>query len=191
MKRNTLLLLVVAAFSLAPAAFAQDDASRILGKIRHLDILNQILPVLMTTDQIKKILPSVEKARAAEKATEKDELTAMKAMEAKLDEALKDARTKGLVASKELTAEVTTLLGEFQKKRALMILTQNEAVLKTVEETLDEGQIKAAANSIKAPDDKENKLTDRDKLRRWVRGVLMDPMSYDILVEMSRGKGGG
>lgn len=171
-------------------AFAQDDGSKITAKMRQLDLLNQILPVLMTPQQINKILPAIEKSRQADKKQLAHELEEMKKIEPKLDAALKDAREKNLVPSKEFQLEVIALLKKLQKERAIMILEQNEAVMKAVEETLDDGQIKAAANAITIPDENNEKLQDRARLSRWVRAVLMDPQAYDLLVELSRKPGG-
>ena len=167
-------------------AFAQDDATKIAVKMRKLDLYNQILPVLMRPEQISKILPAIERARAAERKIEAEELAVMKNLESKLDKAIDDAETKSLVPSKELQMEIISSLRDFSKKRAILVLEQNENVLKAIEETLDEGQIKAAANAITIPDAEKGKLADRDRLRRWVRAVLKDTAAYDILVKLSR-----
>ena len=173
----------------ASVAPSQDVATRILTKLRQLDLLNQILPVLLTKEQLAKLLPVIEKAREASKATERIELDELKKLEAKLDADIKDAKEKGLVTAKERTSEYTRVLAALRKVREIMVNDQLETVLKSVEETLDEGQIKAATNSIQNPGDKESKLTDRDKLRRWVGAVLLDPLSYDLLLDLKK-KGG-
>jgi len=192
MKRLLLPLLLTLCLA-APAYSAeppeQDVASRILVKLRQLDLWNQILPVLMTKEQLSKLLPVIEKAREASKATEKIELDELKKLEAKLDGDLKDAKEKGLVTAKEKTTEYQRVLLALSKVREIMVKEQIETVLKSVEETLDEGQIKAATNSIQVAGDKESKLTDRDKLRRWVGAVLLDPLAYDLLLDLKK-KGG-
>lgn len=189
-RASVLLPLLAATWFLAPVARAEDDASRVLVKMRQLDLLNQMLPVLMTKEQVQKLLGPVEKARNAEKAIQKTELEQLKKIEAKLDAAIKDAKENQRIPPTELQTEVFKTLTGFQKARAEMIIEQNEAVLKAVEETLDEGQIKAASNALSLPTKDGETLTSRDKLRRWVRGVLMDPLSYDLLVELSRKKSG-
>lgn len=184
------LLAAVTLVSSTPVmAQSADDATKVTVKMRQLDILNQILPVLMTPQQINKLLPAIEKSRAAEKKLQTSEAEQLKKLEPKIDAALKDARDKSLVPSKELQLEVIGLLQKLAKDRASMVLEQNEAVLKVVEETLDAGQIKAAANAITIPDSEGSKLQDRARLSRWVRAVLMDPQAYDILVELSRKSG--
>lgn len=187
---RTFLLLSALTFGLlvTPAANAQDVASRVLMKMRQVDLLNQMLPVLMTKEQVQKLLGPVEKARNAEKAIEKDELEQLKKIESKLDAAIKEAKEKQQVPPGELQTEIFKTLKGFQLKRAEMVIEQNEAVLKAVEETLDEGQIKAASNALSVPEKEGEKMASRDKLRRWVRIVLMDPLSYDLLVELSRKK---
>ena len=170
------------------AAFAQDEATKVLNKMRQVDLLNQILPVLMTQEQLQKLLPPVERSRKATRDLERDELAAMKKLESKLDAAIKEAKDKNQVPPAELQTEIFRLLSTFKKNRALMVLEQNEAVLKAVEENLDEGQIKAATNALSLPSSDGEKLTDRAKLGRWVRAVLMDPLAYDLLVDLSRKK---
>lgn len=171
-----------------PTLTTADDASRILNKMRQVDLLNQILPVLMTSEQLVKLLPAVEKARSAAIEMEKKELDRMKKIEAKLDLAVKDAKEKGQVPPSELQDEIKAVLKEFQQNRTVMVLEQNEAVLKAVEETLDAGQIKAATNSLSVAKGDASKPSDRERLRRWVRAVLMDPQSYDLLVDLSKKK---
>ena len=60
------LLAAVTLVSSTPVmAQSADDATKVTVKMRQLDILNQILPVLMTPQQINKLLPAIEKSRAA------------------------------------------------------------------------------------------------------------------------------
>lgn len=189
--RVCLLLPCFAVALLTPvSALAQDEATKVLVKMRQIDLLNQILPVLMTSEQLQKLLGPVEKARKAERDIEKAELVELKKMNDKLDTALKEAKEKSQVPSTELQAEIFKMLKGFQAKRLEMTIEQNEAVLKAVEESLDEGQIKAASNALTLPTKEGEGMTSRDKLRRWVRAVLMDPLSYDLLVELSRKKSG-
>lgn len=183
-----LLLLPVFALTLlaSTSVNAQDDATKILNKMRRVDLLNQILPVLMTPEQLQKLLPPIEAARKAKNDIERSELTEMKKLEAELDAAIKEAKEKSQVPSSQLQTKIFTLLKILENNRKAMVNEQNEAVLKAVEENLDEGQIKAATNSLTLPDGQ--KLSDRAKLSHWVRAVLMDPLSYDLLVELSRKK---
>jgi len=187
---RTVLLLPLVSFALivAPFANAQDDATKILGKMRQVDILNLILPVLMTPEQIQKLLLPIERARKAVKDIEKAELVEMKKIEGKLDLAIKEAKEKSLVPSSEVQKDIVKLLTTFSLVRSLMEAEQNEAVLKVVEESLDEGQIKSATNSLTFSGSGGVKLSDRAKLGRWVRAVLLDPVAYDLLIELSRKK---
>jgi hypothetical protein len=185
-------LAVATVVCLAQTQPAPVEADRILMKIRELDLLNQILPVLMKPEQIKKILPALEKAREAEKRIQKDEVAVLKKLEPTLDPALASAKDKGQVPTRETLNEMFGALRDLRTRRLVMVAEQSENVLKTVEETLDAGQIKAAANSLDPKIGHEGmdvtKLSDRDKLRTWVRIVLMDPAAYGLLVDLSRKK---
>jgi hypothetical protein len=196
MSGRTLFFAVLLALSaLGLAAQTQPtapEADRILVKIRELDLLNQILPVLMKPAQVKKILPALERAREAERRIQKDELATLKKLERVIDPALTAAKDKGQVPTRETLNEMFGALREMRLKRLLMVAEESENVLKAVEETLDEGQIKAAANSLDPRIGHEgmdvSKLSDRDRLRTWVRIVLMDPAAYGLLVDLSRKK---
>ncbi|QYK56581.1 MAG: hypothetical protein KF733_03655 [Fimbriimonadaceae bacterium] len=185
------LYLALAVLALAGGAFAQPkadpatQATRILEKVRKLDLLNQIVPVLLKPDQLQKLLTPIEKARQADKQLQAKELEEMKAMEARVDKAIDEANKKDLVPSRELLADLIKLFKKFELRRAAMVQEQTDKVFASVKEVLDEGQRKAATNSldpsIGAQGKDLSKLTDDDKLRAWVRVVLMDPMTYDIL----------
>jgi hypothetical protein len=121
-------------------------------------------------------------------ANENAFLAEMNNILSRLDAAIKEAKEKSLIPTREFQAEVILLFQGFTKKREDMVSEQNDLVLKAVEETLDAGQIKAAANALSVPGGEGSKLSERDKLRRWVRIVLMDPQTYDLLVDMSKKK---
>ncbi len=187
-KKLLWLLPLMVTVLMAPGLARADDASNIMAKMRQLDLMNQLLPVLLTNDQAKKLLTPIEKARQAVADIEKKELEEMKKVEPSVDSALKAAKEKGELPPKNVQQAVFVLLQSFQKRREAMVIEQTEGVLKVVEETFDAGQIKAASNSLSVPESESGKLSDRDKLRRWVQAVLMDPLCYDLLVDISRKK---
>lgn len=159
-------------------------------KIKKMDLINQLLPVLLTPEQLKKILPVVEKARKAETDQLVREADLLKKLEPSLDKAISEAtKTKKTVPIETMTKASSTLKA-IRVSRNVMVDQQITATLSVVKSTLDEGQKKAAANSLPVgnfwPGKKSEEVSQDEKLRAWVKYVLLDPGSYDLLLALSR-----
>jgi len=167
-----------------------DRALEIGKKIRQLDLLNQILPVLMTKEQIKLIIPVVAQARREERELAAKELKMMTEKEAKITAAIKEAKDKKLVPSRELVAELSQMYLAFSMARRIMAEAQIENIRTAMEKHLNKGQIKAAANALnpKIFDPKADleSITEAQKLKLWIQNILLDPLAYDLLIELSR-----
>lgn len=190
MKSNSLRALVVLATVFCSVMAFGQAADRINNKIRRVYLLNQILPVLMTPAQIKKILPTVESARNAEKFQLEHELDVMKKYEAKIDTAIQNGLKKKMLTTGELKDELRLMLDTLGAERAKMIRVQSDKVREIMEQVLDKGQLKAATNSFDVrwfdPSADPAKYTDEQKLRLFIRMVILDPEAYPLLVEMSK-----
>jgi hypothetical protein len=193
--KRALPILALLLVSFSPAMAQSGDpvaADRIVKKMRQLDLMNQLLPVLLRPEQVRALLPAVEKARDAMRKLEAAEAEDLKAIEEEVDAGIAAAKDKGQVPPRELLQKMFKLIVDFQLRRQVAISEHLEATMKKVEEVFDAGQIKSAANSldpkVSAPGADVTKLTDRDKLRTW---VLLDPLMYEILVDMSKPKNGG
>lgn len=194
MKTRILLLVVIA--SLSASVFASqsnapgDKATEIGKKIRQLDLLNQILPVLMTKEQLKAIIPAVQKARNEERVLAQKELKMMIEKEAKVDAAIKEGKSKHLVPSQELVAELSQMYNAFVIARRMMMSSQVEAIRLVMEKNLNKGQIKAAANALNPkifdPSADLSSITEERKLDLWIQNILLDPQAFDLLVELSK-----
>jgi hypothetical protein len=178
-----------------PAAFGQTPseqarrADEIMAKAARLDLLNQILPVLFTKEQLRKILPSIEKARQLNRETEKEEYKALLKLEGKLDAAIKDANDKGQVPTRALLNEVFQTYDQLTKKRQIVIALNTNDVLQVFLANVNNGQKKAAANSLDPRQFdrtvKVDEMKEEDKLRLYVREILLHPLAYDVLVKLS------
>src|SRR5687768_15127692 len=96
MKR--LLIFLCLALAMSTMAVAQDKAAQstaILQKMRQCDLLNHLIPLVMTKEQIRKLLPSIEKARRDVKAQEDEEAKLLAERSAKIDQVVKDGIEKG------------------------------------------------------------------------------------------------
>src|SRR5947209_426291 len=106
MKKILACLLVVAC--VAPLCVAQSDESRMAAlnsfdyKVRKLELYNLLLPLLLSKEQLRAILPPIEKAREVVRIVRKSEVDEIKKLDVKADDALKAAEEKGAVPTKAL-----------------------------------------------------------------------------------------
>lgn len=191
---RTLSILFALALALPLAAqtpseqAARSDA--ILTTLRKVELVNQLLPMLLNKEQMSKVLTAVERARAEARKTEKDEYEFLRRLEPKLEAALKDALEKGVVPKQELFTEVAATLQTLQLKRKAVADDNTEKVAAVLEEVLDAGQKKAVANSLNVrlfmPNADPDKVTDEEKMRLFVKYILLDPQAYDLLLKMPK-----
>lgn len=199
MKRSFLLMgVVLCALAFSPMALAQttkQDASakradEILNKLHELDLLNQLLPVLMTKEQMRKILPAVEKAREMVRATEKGEAEQLEKLSAKIDPVIAEAYEKKKVPSIEILTEYAKTFAKLRVVRRSVVEANTSNVLEVVQKTLDKGQLAAARNALEPkyidPSLDKEKMSDDEKLRFWVKVILLDPQAYTILTKLSK-----
>jgi hypothetical protein len=165
------------------------DADRILLKIRRLQIVDMLLPVLMTKAQIKALLPIVEKSRQKELDLEKKELVELKEFEGEIDKMLANAIKEQKSLPTDFVAKYRKIMNAFGLGRQFLVGGSAAEVLAEMKKTLNAGQLKTAENSLdprlfgeKEPD----KMSSDEKLKLWIREVLLDRASYDLLVDMAR-----
>lgn len=191
-----LMMLSTATLAMQDGAAGQDAANADISKgdvalrIKRLDLLNQILPVLFTKEQFRQLLPVIERSRAEEKKHLELEQTKMKEKSAKVEAAIKAAEEKGELPPDELIAELAQLHRALFVARQALVAQQTEKVVTAMKTILNEGQIKAAANSLDPrifnPEAKVEDMSDDEKLSVWTRYVLMDPLAYDILLALNK-----
>lgn len=196
MNKPRLLLALLAVLVLSSFAAAQPSPSQvkrsaeIQRKLRELDILNQVLPILMSKEQIRAVLPSIERARQAVADAQAKEADVLTTLERKVDEALEAAMDEGKVPDPETIKEFTSTFAAFALIRKAVADANVDAVLAAMKENLNSGQIKAAANSLNPamsdPTLDVSELTDEVKLRYFVRTVMLDPLTYGLLRELAK-----
>ncbi|MCW5943500.1 MAG: hypothetical protein KIS66_14805 [Fimbriimonadaceae bacterium] len=196
MRRNPVLVATVAALLVSAVASFGQPAAKVednpLIKIRKVELLNQILPVVMTKEQLDAILPAVERARAKVREVEKKEATELRAIEARMDTAIKAALEEGQVPKLEFVDRLRQLMWAMGLRRQTVVGENTESVLASLKKELNAGQLKAAANALSPkqidPGVRVEELTQDDRLRMYVRFILLDPYTYDLLVALARKK---
>jgi hypothetical protein len=180
--------LLACVFAPLPAR-ADAEAVRLNRKIQQLMLLDQILPVTFTKPQLRELIPVIEKARQAEHDLAQKELKLLRRSEAKMDAALANAR-KGRITTGPELKEITSMLQAVAATRSAMVREQSENVRRAMVQACNKGQVKAA---LKGFDPRwfdrrldPEKMGDEERLRLYVRLVLLDPEAYPLLVELSR-----
>lgn len=182
----------MAMLSIGMSQTAEERAKKsdeILEKVKRVDLLNQILPLLLTKDQIKKILPALEKARQAVVDTNAKEFAELKKLEPKLDLALKDAK-EGKTPTREVLIEIASVFKGLEMYRKLVSENNTRDVLAAFTAATNEGQRKAAANSLRLelidPSLDPKKMTEEEKLKTFVKIILLEPSAYNVLRDLSK-----
>ena len=197
MKRFAVVFAALFALSVCATAQVQttvpgsENADKIQKKVEELEILNQLLPVLITKDQLKKLLPVIEEGRKFERTLMKEEIKIMKGIEKTLDTAISEGYKMKKVPNKEVMTEVFTAYRSMANARAALVGMYVGKVLLVVNEDFDEGQRKAAAgavlNSAFGPGADPEKITDDQRLQKWIQNVLLAPAAYPVLLKLYKG----
>lgn len=192
-KRIGWILIVLAVVALAMAQTAAEKAKRsteILAKARQMDVMNQLLPIMLTKDQLNKILPEVERARASLKKLEANEYDTLIKLEPKVDKALKEGYDEGKTVSTTTTNEAFATFRLFENRRIAVGSDASERITALLDKILTVGQKRSMEGALRPqlinPDVDPRKMSASDKMAFFVQVVLLDDASYDVLLKLSK-----
>lgn len=187
------LLVTLTVGSMLTAQAGVDRAKRaeeIQAKARKMDLLNQILPLLLTREQLDKLLPAVEKARQTARKTQIAEYDELVKLEPALDKSLKEAYDEGKVPAQETLASVSKTYKTLDLARNIIINQNIDLVQEVLEKELTAGQKKSLVGALRPqlydPSFDPAKMTDEKRMRFFIDVVLLDYHSYDVLVELQK-----
>ncbi|MFQ3668699.1 MAG: hypothetical protein SNJ74_09445 [Fimbriimonadaceae bacterium] len=193
--RTILAVALVAALAGSAIAQAAPDArarksDETMAKIRQLDLLNHILPLLWTRRQINDVLPAIERSRERVRNIQRLEHDELVAFEKRIDESIENGINKQAVPPTQLMTELRALLISFSVRRANAAEENANAVLAAMKRSMNEGQLRAAAGSLDARVQERgldtSGWTQDDRIKYFIKDILLDPQAYDILVRLSR-----
>jgi hypothetical protein len=208
---KNLLLSILLLFALAAAAAAQpittDKGKRsdeIYIKIRKIDLLSQLLPLVLTKEQINNtLLPSIEKARQRIRLVLSAEDDEVGSLEDRVNEVLKNALERGVFPPPTFTDEIERRSRGMATRRSVEIANQTEEILKAVKPVMTAGQWKVMAGTFPArvadptATDPE-KVSEDLRVRVFIQRVLLDPLTRELLMDIAEkrkdapaGDGGG
>ena len=183
--------LLVAAPAQAPTPTpkaAQSDAT--MQKIRQLDVLIQLLPLNLKKTQIDVLLTGLEKAKESERKIRVLEDEDLGKLSPKVATALKNALDKGEYPPRELQNEIASLTRAMGIRRQVATGEMVEDLYKVVDTGLEAGQKTIMAKSLDSaaldPSLKGVKMTDEQKVKFYIRSILLDITAYESLKELRK-----
>jgi hypothetical protein len=194
MKKPLLALLLLPI--LAAAAPAQTTTAggarsdEITLKIKKLDVLIQVVPLALRKEQFGPILASIEKMRQKDKELRAQEDKDLANLDAAISKAVDEAIGKEKYPPRETQTLVANTYRAMGVRRQLFAVDAVDTVFAACKATLNEGQIKTMEKSLKPdalePGIKVDEMDSDAKVKFFIRKVLLDPVAYDVLVQMSK-----
>lgn len=166
---------------------AIEDSNKVFYNISRLNTVKFVLPLLLKKKQINDLLTSMEKVRATEGKMREAEAIALLKIDPEITAAVNAALEKGTYPNRELQQKILKTQDNIINIRRAFVEGNVEEIYSTCKKTLDEGQLKSMgaidANSF-SPGIKTDGWTDEDKQRFYVRTVLLDGLTYELLKKM-------
>jgi hypothetical protein len=155
-----------------------------------MDILIKLVPLALTKAQYPDVLLGIEKARQVERDTLKEEDTDLAGLDPTVSSVIDNAVQKGIYPPRDIQQKVADSLQAMRNRRLTARYKMVNLVWDQVKTKLNDGQIKAMAGSFSDqfvnPTAKPGELTQDVKVRFFIDQVMLDPLTYDLLVEMSK-----
>lgn len=194
--KKTILICLTALVVSSGVGYAQSNADNdaksqaVFVKIRKIDLIYNLLPVLYTKAQINSLLPAIEACRANARKVMDQEAKDYTSVEPECDKSISDAIDKKILPTRAVRLDLTDLLRAMDGRRMVTALKNIDTVKTVFDKVMTQAQRKAAANTLDPklfkPDAKPEEMTLDEKLTIYVRQILLDPLSYDLLVQMAK-----
>lgn len=192
MKKLGIVLFMLGCAATLQAQITKGDPYNVqptLDVLGEIDSANQILPLILTKVQIKKLLPKIEQCRMNIRNQEKKEAESIKELKPEADKIYAEA-LEGKLPPQSFLDKVNALYKKLDNQRAGVAIANALILRDILQETLNEGQRKAAIGVVdKIFDAQSKKWTDgtpEQKLQYFALSVLLGDHSYNLLVKLSK-----
>jgi hypothetical protein len=194
MKFRILLLLAVALCS--SFGYSQEitqagkDVDATLLKINKINILKYVTPLLLKKTQLNSLMSTMEKCQAKQSEIIALDAKEFKKIEAEIDKALNGALNDGTYPKRELQAKVIQIQDALLLRRKIATAEMVDMLLETCRKSLNEGQLKVMGgltdpNYVEG-ETKASKLPDDEKIKLYIREILLSPLTYDIFKQLAK-----
>lgn len=183
--------LVSLSVALPPPTTPQAAASAATNeKLAKLDLLIKLVPLALKKEQYPSLLDGIEEARQIQRDTLKEEDTVLANLDPIVTDTINNAIQKGIYPPKAVFDNAENALNAMDAKRSLARSNMILAIYKEVKKDFNAGQIKVMAGSFDpsfiAPGQKPEDVNEDMRVEFYISRVFMDPLTYDLLVEMSK-----
>jgi hypothetical protein len=188
--------IVLACFALLSASPAQITTEKgkvsdqVNIKLAKMDLLIKLVPLALKKEQYTGLLLAIESARELEKDALKNEDNALAALDQTVSDVDDNAVEKGVYPPREIQDQVAKVLGGLRTQRLLVGAKMINLVLDAVKAKLNDGQIKVMAGSFSDafvdPKAKAGEVAQDVKVSFYINQVFLDPLAFDLLLEMSK-----
>ncbi len=189
---RAILTILTAVMLMAPATVQISSSDPygvdpVYDKLAEIDAANRILPLILTKDQIGRLLPVIETCRQNVRNQEKKEATQMKGMQEEVDKVHADA-LKGIVPSQQFLDKVSKMFVGFENERR-GVKTANGLILRdAIKSTRNEGQRKAMIGVVDQVFNEQSQewedASDEAKIMYYSLSFLMNDDVYYFLVKL-------
>lgn len=159
-----------------------------IDKFNRIDILGKLLPVNLTKEQMRALLPVIEKARAKEFEIRLLDAQEIAKLDAEVTKAVDSGIAKNDVPSVELQNKIRNVTRAVTIRRQIATTEMVEMIYEASKKNLDAGQLKVMANTLKpeliAPGTMAE--TEEQKIKFFIRYIFLDGLTYDLLLRMSK-----
>ncbi len=181
-----LLALLVGVPGQQPPKRTITEVQTMLGEI---DVANRILPLVLTKEQIRKILPVIERCRQNVRNQEQKEARELLAMAEEIEK-VHAGVIKGVVPSPEFLAKMNDVFKRFENERNAVKMANGILLGQTLNEVLHDGQKRAIVNVVDKVFNEQNRkweeASEDAKIQFFALGILMSEDGYNFLVKLNR-----
>lgn len=162
------------------------EVQTMLGEI---DVANRILPLVLTKEQIRKLLPVIEKCRQNARNQEQKEARELLAMADEIEKVHMNT-LKGVVPSPEFLAKMNEIFKRFENERNAVKMANGILLGQTLDEVLHDGQKRAIVGVVDKVFNEQNRkwedASEGAKIQFFALGILMSEDGYNFLVKLNR-----
>lgn len=159
-------------------------------KISQLNIAKLVLPLLLDKKQINALLLSIEKCRRQEMTIREKDADELLKLDGEITKSLKEALEEGKLPSRELQQKIIKVQDALLIRRQIATNELVDEIYGACKATLNAGQLKAMANGLDPasvdPSLKGSTLTEEQKIKNYIRFVMLDAMTYEILKALAK-----
>ncbi len=156
-----------------------------LNNIRKVEIYSQLLPVLIKPSQAIALLPKLKDIQKKVDLEKQKEDAALKSFSQEVKQAVELSEKSNQVPEKSLIDRLKKQFLTFRENQHKLAMMNAEEMFALLKNTLEPWQIKVITHVVSYPNLKGEKISDDEKLRTFVKDIILDPLSFDYFKDLA------